>query len=62
MALTQLKTKAEIIKYLKDSFALGHKAAKSLTAESAVALVPSPFGQGPDHKAFLCQLRRRPWL
>jgi len=43
---SQLKTKAEIIKYLKDSFALGHKAAQSLTAESAVVLVPSPFGQG----------------
>jgi hypothetical protein len=48
----QLKTKAEIIKYLKDSFALGHKAAKSLTAESAVALVPSPFGQGQTTKLF----------
>jgi DinB superfamily len=48
----QLKTKAEIIKYLKDSFALGHKAAKSLTAESAVALVPSPFGEGQTTKLF----------
>src|SRR5690349_12733647 len=28
-----LKTKAEIIKYLKDSFAEGHKAAQSLTSE-----------------------------
>jgi len=42
-----LKTKAEIVKYLKDSFALGHKAAQSLkTGEDAVGLVPSPFGQG----------------
>jgi uncharacterized damage-inducible protein DinB len=42
-----LKTKAEIVKYLKDSFALGHKAAQSLaTAESALGMVPSPFGQG----------------
>jgi predicted outer membrane protein len=48
----QLKTKAEIIKYLKDSFALGHKAAKSLTADSAVALVPNPFGQGQTTKLF----------
>ncbi len=48
----QLKTKAEIIKYLKDSFALGHKAAKSLTPETAVALVPSPFGQGQTTKLF----------
>jgi hypothetical protein len=29
-----LKTKAEIIKFLKDSFALGHKAAASLTAQN----------------------------
>jgi hypothetical protein len=48
----QLKTKAEIVKYLKDSFALGHKAARSLTAETAIALVPSPFGQGQTTKLF----------
>jgi hypothetical protein len=48
----ELKTKAEIIKYLKDSFALGHKAAKSLTAESAVALIPNPFGKGQTTKLF----------
>jgi uncharacterized damage-inducible protein DinB len=29
-----LKTKAEIIRFLKDSFALGHKAAATLTAEN----------------------------
>ena len=29
-----LKTKAEILQFLKDSFALGHKAAASLTAEN----------------------------
>jgi uncharacterized damage-inducible protein DinB len=29
-----LKTKAEIIQFLKDSFALGHRAAASLTAEN----------------------------
>jgi uncharacterized damage-inducible protein DinB len=29
-----LKSKAEIIKFLKDSFALGHKAAATLTAEN----------------------------
>jgi len=49
---SSLKTKAEIIKYLKDSFALGHKAAQSITAESAAALVPSPFGQGQTTKLF----------
>jgi uncharacterized damage-inducible protein DinB len=29
-----LKTKADILKFLKDSFALGHKAAATLTAEN----------------------------
>jgi uncharacterized damage-inducible protein DinB len=36
-----LKTKAEIIKFLKDSFALGHKAAASLTAQNML--------QAPEH-------------
>jgi uncharacterized damage-inducible protein DinB len=49
---SSLKTKAEIIKYLKDSFALGHKAAQSITAENAAAQVPSPFGQGQTTKLF----------
>jgi hypothetical protein len=37
-----LKTKADIIKFLKDSFALGHKAAATLTAENML----QPVGQG----------------
>jgi uncharacterized damage-inducible protein DinB len=49
---SSLTSKADIVKYLKDSFAVGHKAAKSLTAESAVAQVPSPFGQGQTTKLF----------
>jgi uncharacterized damage-inducible protein DinB len=49
---SELKTKAEIVKYLKDSFAIGHKAAKSLTAENAAAQVPNPFGQGQTTKLF----------
>lgn len=39
-----LKTKAEIIKYLKDSFAVGHKAARSLTPENMMTTFPNPFG------------------
>jgi uncharacterized damage-inducible protein DinB len=39
-----LKTKAEIVKYLKDSYAVGHKAAQSLTAENAAGTLPNPFG------------------
>jgi len=47
----ELKSKAEIIKFLKDSFALGHKAAASLTAENVVETVP--FGQGQSARLFL---------
>jgi hypothetical protein len=36
-----LKTKSDIIKFLKDSFALGHKAAATLTAENML--------QNPEH-------------
>jgi hypothetical protein len=36
-----LKTKADIIKFLKDSFALGHKAAATLTAQNML--------QTPEH-------------
>jgi uncharacterized damage-inducible protein DinB len=39
-----LKTKTEIVKYLKDSYVIGHKAAKSLTAENIGNTAPSPFG------------------
>src|SRR5258708_9793413 len=39
---TDLKTKADIIKFLKDSFALGHKAAATLTVENMLQTV----GQG----------------
>ncbi|HYX53023.1 MAG TPA: DinB family protein [Candidatus Limnocylindrales bacterium] len=39
-----LKTKAEIVKFLKDSFALGHRAAKSLTNDNVLGTVQSPFG------------------
>jgi len=38
----ELKTKAEIIQYLKDSFALGHKALSTITAENEVTVLPKP--------------------
>ena len=40
-----LKTKADILKFLKDSYALGHRAAATLTAQNA-AEVP-PKGRSP---------------
>ena len=38
----ELKTKAEIIKYLKDSFALGHKAIATITPENLVTPLDKP--------------------
>src|SRR5690349_15642341 len=38
----ELKTKAEIVQYLKDSFALGHKAIATITAENQVAPLDKP--------------------
>ncbi len=43
----ELKTKAEIIQFLKDSFAVGHRAAKSITPENALDQVPSFRGTQP---------------
>jgi DinB superfamily len=42
-----LKTKADIMKYLKDSFALGHRAAATLTAANVVEIVPTFRGPAP---------------
>jgi len=42
-----VKTKAEIVQYLKDAFAFGHKMTGMLTAQNQMELVKSPFG-GPD--------------
>ena len=38
----ELKTKAEIVQYLKDSFALGHKAIATITPENQVTLLAKP--------------------
>jgi hypothetical protein len=40
-----LKSKAEILKFLQDSFALGHKAAGTLSTENM--LQPAPGGKSP---------------
>jgi hypothetical protein len=42
-----LKTKADIVKYLKDSFALGHKAAATMTTANVVDNVTYFQGQAP---------------
>jgi hypothetical protein len=43
----ELKTKAEIIQFLKDWFAVGHRAAKMITPENALDQVPSFRGTQP---------------
>jgi uncharacterized damage-inducible protein DinB len=43
----ELKTKAEIVKFLKDSYALGHKAAATLTPENALEVVTFRMGKAP---------------
>ena len=46
-----LKTKAEIVQYMKDSFAYARKAIQSITAQNGTRAVKNPFGQGPDFTA-----------
>jgi len=38
----ELKSKAEIVQYLKDSFALGHRAIATITPENEVTPLPKP--------------------
>ncbi len=42
-----LKTKAEIMKFLNDSFAYAHKAVATLTDANAVEPIKNPFGKQP---------------
>lgn len=41
-----LKTKAEIVKYLQDSFTYLHRALDSVTEANVLGMVKSPFGKG----------------
>jgi len=45
--IEEMKTKAEIVKLLKDSYAVGHRAAATLTAENILEQVPIGQGQAP---------------
>jgi uncharacterized damage-inducible protein DinB len=44
---TSVKTKAEILSYLKDSFAYVHKAIQTINENNLVEPLKSPFGEGP---------------
>ena len=41
-----MKTKADIVNYLKDSFAYVHKAIQTIDEKNLVEPVKSPFGEG----------------
>jgi len=51
MGPDSLKTKADIVKYMKDSFAYARKAIQSITAQNGSRPIKNPFGQGPDFTA-----------
>ena len=42
-----IKTKAEILKYLKESFILGHRAMAGMTPDNLVEPIANPFGPRP---------------
>lgn len=48
-----LKSKADIVKFAKDSFAYAHKAIATITAENYIGEVPSPFGNGKSTRVGL---------
>ncbi|WP_321472254.1 DinB family protein [uncultured Paludibaculum sp.] len=41
-----LKTKADVVKFVKDAFAYGHKGLATVNATNQLEMIPSPFGQG----------------
>ena len=41
-----VKTKADIVKFLKDSYAYAHKAVATINEGNAVAPIKNPFGEG----------------
>jgi hypothetical protein len=48
-----IKSKAEIMKYLKDSFAIGHKAAAMLTPDNILGTVKIPFIPTPVTRLYV---------
>ncbi len=51
-----LKTKADILKYLKDSFAYAHRAFAGITDVNATASIPTPWGKGSTTRLYLASL------
>ncbi len=51
-----MTAKADIMKYLRDSFAYGHKAIAEITPQNATAPVRNPFGRGSATRIGLATL------
>ncbi|HET7106820.1 MAG TPA: DinB family protein [Candidatus Acidoferrum sp.] len=51
-----IKTKAEIVKFIKDSFAYFHKAVGTVTEANLLAPVKNPFGEGMVTRLWLSTL------
>ena len=52
-----VKSKAQTVQYLKDSFAYGHEVMAKLTAENQLEMVPAPFpGMPPMARAGIANL------
>jgi len=51
-----IRTKEQIVKFLKDSFAYAHKAALALTSAGETELVKSPFGNSQLARGYLVSI------
>lgn len=51
-----MKSKADVVKFLKDSFAYAHKAAATLTAQNEIAPIKGPFGNAPATRLGMANL------
>jgi hypothetical protein len=54
-----VKTKAEIVQFLKDAFAYSHKAMLSITAENQLEMAAFPFGPGKQPRGAIAAIA--PW-
>jgi hypothetical protein len=51
-----VKTKADIVKFIKDSFAYAHKAVASVNQENLLSPIKSPFGHGEVNRLAMATL------
>ncbi|SRR5581483_5623453 len=51
-----IKTKADIIKYLKDSYAYAHKAIDSVNEQNLTSSIKGPFGEGTTTRLAMATL------